>query len=56
MVAVERRGTVWFYVLLVVMVVVGMSAIGYWISYDLDCRKEWVWTAFPPQYKCKTGF
>ena len=41
----------------VALIIAGICAIGFWKSYDIKCGgfgggKTWVWTEFPPQYKC----
>ena len=55
---VDQRNTVWMAVFLIALVVGGLCAIGFWLSYDIKCggfgngAKTWVWTEVPPQYKC----
>jgi hypothetical protein len=44
-------------VMIVLLLVAGICAIGYWQTYDIKCGgfsggKTWVWTEFPPKYKC----
>jgi hypothetical protein len=59
MVAVERRNTLWYGVFLVLMVAVGLCAVGYWQTYDKRCfggTRQWSWTEFPPQFVCSSGF
>jgi hypothetical protein len=43
--------------MVVALIIAGICAIGFWKSYDIKCGgfgggKTWVWTEFPPQYKC----
>jgi hypothetical protein len=52
----NRRNTLWYSVLLVVMVSFGFVLIGYWQTMDLECAyaREFSFTRFPPQYVCRT--
>ena len=54
---VDQRNTFWMVVMVIALIIGGLCAIGFWMSYDIKCGgfgggKTWVWTELPPQYKC----
>jgi hypothetical protein len=54
---VDQRNTFWMVVFVGALLIAGICAIGFWQSYDIKCGgfgggKTWVWTTFPPKYKC----
>ena len=54
---VEQRNTVWMAFLLILMVIGGLCAVGYWQTFDMNCpgnTKTWSWAQLPPKYKCSS--
>jgi hypothetical protein len=49
----------WMGVLLILLVVGGLCAVGFWQTYDSTCGaavKTWSWTQLPPKYVCRTTY
>ncbi len=54
---VDQRQGVWFYGMLVVLAFGGLSALGYFTTYDINCGgfglgKTWHWDRLPPGFTC----
>jgi len=54
-----RRSNRWFVFLFILMIVGGVCAMGYWMTYDIKCggaKPVWTFNKVPPQFVCPSAF